>query len=565
MTACSNDKIETMTQVFLGIAGFVLMLGVLILIHELGHFLAAKLFGVRVETFSIGFVGAIFHFRWGETEYRLGWLPLGGYVRMLGDADDTVRDPDLQKRAFSHKPLWQRAIIVLAGPFANLVVLPGLVFGGMFLAQKQELSSMIGTVLAERPAAKAGLQPGDRILAVNGQPVRYFRQLRQLIETSPGQSVTLQITRDSRTLTLRVTPESYTQKDLLGTDKQRGIIGITVGFRTSEIGISDHSSPAYRAGLRTFDRIVAINDVPTKRWDQIENYRKQYPRGPYRYTFRRQLQTHNDVVQWQGYAKPQTVTVSPVVTVDSKTKQVISYDGVSSSEGFVTNIFRGTPFANTPIRVGDKLISIENRPIRTASDLTTLPRKQNQIYRVVYLHQGQTKQTQFTLKPTVWVDPFKQRHPRLILGVVVSTPYASGEMIDIDQRWKYALQRAWEETWLFTGLIIRSIGKLFTREIPADSIGGPIMIFQVAQEAVKSGWDVFLQQLVLISINLGLINLLPIPVLDGGHLTFFLIEGITRRPVPPQAKYWALMIGFALLLFLMLFALRNDLQRLFSP
>lgn len=554
-----------MIQILLGIGGFILMLGILILIHELGHFLAAKLFGVRVETFSIGFVGSIFQFRWGETEYRLGWLPLGGYVRMLGDTDESVQDPVLQKRAFSYKPLWQRAIIVLAGPFANLVVLPVLVFGGMFYTHQQELSTTVGTVLTGRPAAKAGLKPGDRIVSINGHAVRYFRDLRKYIEAAHGQTITLQVSRNQKLLTLRLIPETYTQKDLLGSDRKRGLIGITVGYRTSQIGISDPTSPAYRAGLRTFDIITALNDLPIKRWDQIENYRKKNPQGPYRYTFRRQLRIEHDVLSWQGYSKPKTITVRPVVQMNQAKQIISSHDGVESSEGFVTTIFRGTPFAKTPIQEGDRLLSIGGQPIRTASDLTTLPQQKDRTYRVEYLQQGVKKQTEFTLKPTTWVDPFKQRHQRLILGVQISTPYASGDMIAIESRWKYAFQRAVEETWRFTDLILRSIGKLFTREIPADSIGGPIMIFQVAQEAVKSGWDVFLQQLILISINLGLINLLPIPVLDGGHLTFFLIEAIIRRPVPVQAKYWALMIGFALLLFLMLFAIRNDLQRLLSP
>ena len=141
-----------MTQVFLGIAGFILMLGLLILIHELGHFIAAKLFGVYVEVFSIGFVGTIFSFKIGETEYRLGFLPLGGYVKMLGENEGPITDPQMKKRAFPNKPLWQRTIIVLAGPLANLVVLPMLVFGGMFLSLSQDLSSAVGTVLPGRPA-----------------------------------------------------------------------------------------------------------------------------------------------------------------------------------------------------------------------------------------------------------------------------------------------------------------------------------------------------------------------------------------------------------------------------
>lgn len=552
-----------MPSVFLGILGFILMLGLLILIHELGHFLAAKMFGVKVEVFSIGFVGSIFSFRLGETDYRLGWLPLGGYVKMLGEADSSIQDPQLQKRAFSYKPIWQRAIIVMAGPFANLVVLPVLVLGGMFMTLSQDLSSTVGTVLDGRPAAKAGLLPGDKIVAINGHPIRYFRDLRKHIEHSPGKAVKVTILREKSKKTFSVTPYGYTTKDILGRDKKRGLLGITAGYRTSMVGIKDPSSPGYKAGLRTFDTIVSINGKEVKRWDQVEKIRAKNPKGPHTYKVKRILTVRHGFAAWMSYQKPKSIVVQPKKVV-SKDNKVSYYDGIESSEGFVTYIYDGTPITKTGIQPGDRLVRIGKQAIRTASDLTTLHQTKNHSYEIEYIRDGKTHKGKFKLTSTTWVDPFNQKHQRVILGLRLSQPYSNGEMTDISSRWKYSLARAWEETWKFTKLIVQSIQMIFTREIPSNSIGGPIMIFQIAQEAVKSGWEVFLQQMVLISINLGLINLLPIPVLDGGHLVFLGLEAAIRRPVSPRIKYYALLIGFGFLLFLMLFAIRNDLQRLLS-
>lgn len=553
-----------MTTVFLGIFGFILMLGLLILIHELGHFLAAKMFGVKVEVFSIGFVGSIFSFKWGETQYKLGWLPLGGYVKMLGEADNSVQDPQLQKRAFSHKPIWQRAIIVMAGPFANLVVLPVLVLGGMFFTLQQDLSSTVGTVLSGRPAAKVGILPGDKIIAINGKPIRFFRELREVVEHLPGKPSTVTVLRGKEKKTIKITPFAYTSKDLLGRNKQRGLLGITAGFRTSQIGIKDPKSPAYQAGLRTFDVITSINGKAVKRWDQVEKERAKNPKGPHTYTVKRRLLIRHPHLAWTSFDKPKQIVVTPRMVPNTKGKTTY-YDGIESSEGFVTYVYKGTPMEKTGLRPGDRLVRVGKQEIRTASDLTTLPQTKNQSYDVVYVRNGKTQKASFKLTPTVWVDPFKQRHQRIILGVRLSQPYSNGEMADIENRWNYSLNRAFKETWRFTKLIVQSIQMIFTREISSNSIGGPIMIFQIAQEAVKSGWEVFLQQMVLISINLGLINLLPIPILDGGHLVFLGIEGAIRRPVSAKIKYYALLVGFGFLLFLMLFAIRNDLQRLLSP
>jgi regulator of sigma E protease len=552
-----------MTHIILSVFGFILMLGLLILIHELGHFIAAKLFGVKVQVFSIGFVGSIFSFRLGETLYRLGWIPLGGYVKMQGDADDApTYDPDLQKRSFTYKPLWQRAIIILAGPMANLLILPIVAFTMIYMTKSTDISTVVGMVLPEYPADKAGLLPDDRIISIDGKPVRYFRDLVKIIEKAPNKTLQLEIERESHTIKVPVTPQLQIRKDLLNSEQKRGIIGVYPNFRTAEIGISDPKSPAHIAGLRTWDQIVAINDKQITRLEQIAVYIEQHPARSYRLKFRRLALYNGTTMLWQTSLPPQEVTILP--QKQQRGDKVIYYTGIESSELYVRTVHPGTPLAKAGVQIGDRLIEIAGQPIRSAADLSSLPQKADQTYTISFMRDGQTLHRKFELFAMTWIDPLHHAHRRVILGIELSTPYSAGQTTPINNRLSYSLSRAIDSTLMLTSLITRSIFKLFTRELPADSIGGPIMIFQIAQQAVKSGWETFFTHLILISINLGLINLLPIPVLDGGHLMFFLIEAIIRRPVPPRIKHWALIAGLVLLLFLVIFALKNDIQRVIS-
>ena len=547
----------------LSVFGFIIMLGLLIFIHEFGHFLFAKMFGVRVDVFSLGFYGRIFSFRWGETRYQIGWLPLGGYVKMFGDAEVSEIPPHLRHCAFACKPLWQRALIVFAGPFANIVVLPLMALGVIYLLQGQAVSTTIGSVIPGYPAAKAGLQAGDRIDAVNGTKTRYFRDLLHLIGDIPGKHVQLRITRGKRQFDVKIIPRTIEEDDAFGSKKKRGIIGITADFRTPTVGISDPKSPAYRAGLRTWDRIIAVNGTPIRRWEELVRFRQSHPKGPHKYTVQRTLRIHNPALRFRHPMKPHTIVVHPATRLTSKGKAVY-WDGIHSSELFVKSVRTGTPLAKAGIQVGDRLLKLGGKTLQIASDLGSLPNKKDAKYTIVYERKGKITRRSFTLFEVTFVDPLKQRHKRTLLGIQLGMPYERGVKIPITSPVSFAFRRAAQDTWFFSGLLVRVIKKLFTQEISSDNIGGPIMIFQIAQEAVKSGWEIFLRHLALISINLGIVNLLPIPLLDGGHLLFFLIEGVIRRPVPPKIKESAFLLGLIFLLFLFLLAIKNDLQRLFS-
>lgn len=534
------------------------MLGVLVFIHEFGHFIVAKWFGVRVEVFSIGFVGSIVSFRWGETEYRIGWLPLGGYVRMFGDGDTSRIPEELKKRAFAFKPLWQRTLIILAGPLANLFVLPILALVVVHGAQKNELSTVIGTIMPRRPAERAGLRPGDRILSVNGVSTRYFRDLLDTIGSAPNSKLRLQIQRGQKTFTVHLKPQMHTQYDFLGTPQKRGLIGIIAAYRSTEIGLSNPSSPLYRAGLRTWDKIVAVDGVAVKRWGELLRALNRKPEVAKRIRFQRRVLFQNEWFEHDQWIAPQEVSVR------ARRKQNGQYDwGIHSAELFVRSIRPGTPLAKIGIQPGDRILSLAGRRLLVYSDFMSVPRQKTKKYPIIFERNGHIVKKTFKLEPVVWMDSFNQRHTRIMLGATLTAPYERGDVLSIRHRFRYALKRAIQDTWRLNGLIFRAIGQLFSGKVKTDTIGGPIMLYQIAKKAVKSGWEVFLRHMTLISINLGLINLLPIPVLDGGHLMFFLFEGVTRKPVPPRIRHWFLLVGFVFLLMMMFLAFRNDITRFF--
>lgn len=549
-------------SVLLSLFGFVLMLGVLIFVHELGHFLAAKWFGVRVEVFSLGFGAHLLRFRWGETLYQVCWLPLGGYVRMFGEHEPMKGPKEIIARSFSNKPLYQRALIVLAGPFANLVVLPLAAFGVLYGVQKNEMATVIGTVVPGSPAERAGLRAGDRIVGVDGQTTRYFRHLLSTIGQSPERKVRLEIEREGKKVGVALTPQRHVYRDALGIEKVRGLIGITADYRLPEVGIADPESSAYRAGLRTGDLIVEVNGVSVKRWDDLVREVRKTPLGPHRYAYKRPLRYEGIEVRFQGYLPIREVVVLPRVR-KLQGKSVVE-DGIHSSELFLRDVLAGSPLAAAGLKAGDRLIAIAGKTLKVQSDLAMLPRpKESGQDEVVFERAGQIVRRKFTLFAMTWTDPLKQKHKRVILGHLLHQPYAAGEEIAIDSRWRYAASRAWEDTWEVAGLLVGVLQKMFAREISTDTIGGPILIFQIAQDAVKSGWEVFLRHMALISINLGVLNLLPIPILDGGHLFFFGIEAIIRRPIPARIREFALLVGLVLLMLLMFLGFRNDILRTF--
>jgi regulator of sigma E protease len=344
---------------------FVILLGVLIFVHEFGHFIAAKLMGVRVVTFSLGFGPRIIGKKIGHTDYRLSAFPLGGYVRMTGDDPSQTPTEDERPYSFLTQKNWKKVLIVGAGPVSNLIFAI-IVLWIVFMAGVPVIDPVLGDIKKGYPAEAAGLQSGDRILSINGTSVKEWESMAKIISGSGGKPLEFRILRDKSEMTIRVTP-------------------------VYEEGLSDILTP-----------------------------QKKYMVG-----------------------------ISPS---------------------------------------GD--------------------------YHVV----------KYALFP--------------------------------------AIGQGFGETGRLIYLTFLVIGKMFTGEVALNNLGGPILIAKVAGEAARLGIMPYLNFMALISINLAILNLLPVPVLDGGHLLFFTIEGIIRRPISLKVKEIALQIGLGLLVLLMILAFYFDIERL---
>lgn len=342
----------------------VVVLGILIFVHELGHFLVAKFYGVGVEKFSLGFGPRLFGRKIGETEYRISAFPLGGYVKMVGENIDDELAPEDQERSFLAKPPLQRMQIVAAGPLFNLFF-AYFVFVLVCMIGIPSATSQIGKVMEGKPAARAGIRAGDRITAINGKAVSRWADLAILVGDSAGKPLDLQVDRQGSKFAVRVIPEMATSKNILG-------------------------------------------------------------------------------------------------------------------------------------------------------ESVTAP----------------------------------------VIGVMVSKEYVTERLGLLD-----SIVKAGEHTWGVTRMTALAVGKIFSGSLALDNIGGPIMIAKTAGEQAETGLVYFLSFMALLSINLGLLNLLPVPILDGGHLVFYTWEILRGKPVNLKTREVAQQVGLVLLLGLMALAFYNDIAR----
>jgi regulator of sigma E protease len=349
------------------IFAFIIVLGVLIFVHEFGHFLVARLCGVGVEKFSLGFGPRIVGRKIGLTDYRISAIPLGGYVKMVGDEPDAEVPPELLPLSFTHKSLPRRFLIVAAGPVFNLLLAVVIFFVLFLVSGTFILQPTVGKITPDSPAARGGLSSGDRIIAIDGRPVDTWEEMAGLITGSGGRSLVLTVRRDGQALELTVTPEQRKTRNIFGEETSRYVIGITSA----------------------------------------------------------------------GDAK--AVELGPL---DAMTQSVV-------------------------------------------------------------------------------------------------------------------------QTYEITRLTILSVVKLVTGSVSAKTLGGPLMIAEMAGQQAKEGTSNLVFFIALLSINLAILNFLPIPVLDGGHLMFFTIEAIMRRPLSLRAREIAQQAGIFILILLMIFVFYNDITRMF--
>jgi len=430
-------------QTYQTLLAFLFVLGVLVFVHELGHFLAARRLGVRVLTFSLGFGPKLLKIRRGDTEYCVSAIPLGGYVKMAGENPDDPRTgrPD----EFLSKTKWERFQILIMGPAMNIIL--AVVVMAIVLAQGAEVPiyqdqpPVVGAVSPGSPAERAGIRRGDRILTIAGDEVETWDDLFLAVGTRPDRDVDLTLLRDGQTQSVSVRTVSETRFEI-------GNIGVLPDINPIVASVIA-GEPAERAGLKAGDIVVAVN-----------------------------------------------------------------------GERMVTR----TQFIEAISRNGGKEIDL------------TIEREEQQ------LHIAATPE---------------QRGDRGMLGVYVSEPTRSFTPGPFE-----AIQLSVERNIEFGGLIFKTLGGLFVGETSPRQLMGPVAIAQLSGESAQAGWIALFTLMASISLNLGLLNLLPIPVLDGGHILIMGLEGVARRDFSMAVKEKMLLAGFVVLMMLMVTVIYNDLTRI---
>lgn len=423
---------------------FLFVLGVLVFVHELGHFMAARRLGVRVLTFSLGFGPKLFKFTRGDTEYCVSVIPLGGYVKMAGENPDDARTgrPD----EFLSRTKWERFQILIMGPVMNIVL--AVVVMAVVLAQGAEVPvyqdqpPVVGAVTPGSPAERAGIERGDRILTVAGDQVDTWDDLFLAVGTRANRDVPVMLLRAGQTQTVTVHPEPETRYEI-------GNIGVLPDINPIVASVIA-GQPAERAGLMAGDVVLAVNGE--------------------------RMVTRGQLIE------------------------AISRNGGREIE-----------------------LTIQ----RGAGDERRIP-----------------------------VTP-EQQGDRGMLGIYVTEPTRTFQPGPLE-----AIQLSVERNIEFSGLIFRTLGGLFIGETSPRQLMGPVAIAQLSGESAQAGWIALFTLMASISLNLGLLNLLPIPVLDGGHILIMAVEGIARRDFSMAVKEKMLLAGFVLLMVLMVTVIYNDLTRI---
>jgi regulator of sigma E protease len=439
---------------------FVVTLGVLVTFHELGHYIVARLAGVKVLRFSVGFGRILWSRRVGPdaTEWAISAVPLGGYVKMVDEREGEVAPDDLP-RAFNRQSVWKRMAIVVAGPLANLL-LAVLLFAGTYMVGVPGQRAVLAPPPAGSPAAVAGLAAGDLVVAVDGDPIRSWQDLRwRLLRDSGSERVVLTIGRpDGTTSTRPVSLATLLPADWEG--NFLGALGLKIDLGAPLVNDVVAGKPAAAAGLRVGDSIVAVEGKQT--------------RSP------------GDVAA-------------------------------------VTNSHPDEPLQFTILRGGEQL------------DLEVTPEASEQGGKRIGL-----------AGMRLAVDP------AAIQGLAVTVRYGPVE----------ALVQATVKTWELSVFTIRMLGRILTGNASLKNISGPLTMADYAGQSAQAGVLVFIGYLALISISLGVLNLLPVPILDGGHLLYYLVEIFKGSPVSDRVLEVGQRIGMAVLALLMALALFNDLSRL---
>jgi regulator of sigma E protease len=457
---------EMLQTLVINILALLVTLGILVTIHEFGHYWVARRCGVKIECFSIGFGKSIFSWYRGDTEYRIAALPLGGYVKMFGEQETDISESE-KALAFNYKTLPQKTAIVAAGPLANLF-LAIVLYWLMFMTGVSGVAPVVGNLDADSPVAIAGLESGDEIVSVDGEQTRTWQEVRVALLERLGESGRLNIGFISAGSDLINNIDIRIDRWLINEAEPDvlGALGITP-YRLdipAVIGEVMPESRAAQAGLMTQDEILAVDQMAISGWLHWVDVVRENPEQDLFIQVRRQQELLN-------------FNIRPESTIDNNGNAI----------GFI----------GAGVEVPEVMPSLPEEMNRSVS-----------------------------------------------YSAFAAIPYA------------------FTETWDNAFFIVDSIKKMIIGLISVENLSGPITIAQVAGQTATFGLEYYLSFLAVLSISLGILNLLPVPVLDGGHLLYYLVEAVIRRPVPEKIQAMGMQLGIFLIVSVMFIAFYNDINRL---
>lgn len=566
------------------------MLGILIVVHELGHFLVAKACGVRVLKFSIGFGAPIgigrLRLRWerGGTEYVIGWIPLGGFVRMLGEpmpgdenSSPAIPDDVRPDEYLEAQPVWKKLSIVFAGPAMNLL-LPMICLMGILWVGLPRPNAVVGMVEANSPAAHAGLQVGDRILSLDGQDVEWWDEVLVPIESlEAGDSVTMEIERDGERRDVEVPVIAQTSRDRFGSVVDQGWIGVAHRRLAAVVGVPEEQSLAARAGLRSGDLIVAVDDAEIEDWQMLADAQtsasaeaRRAGRAQVQWRVQRELAGVPGIESEPPSADRGQLgdeAAEPVfeeITLSLPTSVSLDALGLLPATILVAYVTEDRPAAIAGLQPNDLVLSVDGKPVGSfASFVSLVQTSGGRELELTYSRAGQVQTLRLRAREETVAGPYEiegmeEKVYQIGLAAAITSLPGVRSVQQVRSPLESIPRAAWM-SWQMTTEYLQGLGKLFTGEVGTDKLSGPIGIARIARKSLDRGWLDYLSMMMLISINLGILNLLPIPILDGGQAMIYAIEGVKRSPLSMRSREIASSIGFGMLLLLMGRAFWNDL------
>lgn len=544
------------------------LLGGVIAVHEFGHFFFAKLFGIRVDTFSLGFGPKLFSKKIGETEYCLSLVPLGGFVKIYGqDPEELELDPTPQPlRAFSKKSLGQKVSVLVGGPLFNYF-LAIFIFTFLAIIGIQRLPALATRVVYGTPAFQAGLRSGDEISNIDGKDMHNFDDVEQAIAANGLKTLDFRLSREGKILQVPVYIAKENAVTAYGENSQAGVLdGLEPFGREAVFAVSGK----HPWGIESGDKLLRFNSAPISSWEDLESL----------------LETGMNSLPMQipivvSRAGRELNLLSPNLSAQKKpgapnVERFLEENQLFPPELFVEEVMKGSPAEKAGLKKTDHILAVNGQAVYSFDHLRNTIQASGEAIaqdhknldkeavRLTVNRGGKTFEIPVGVSATKNKNPLGETIISYTVGIVSAGKAQLPKHMLLDRTFNpfVAVYRGAKETMRHTIVTVVGIKKLITGEASLKSVGGPIMIGKLAGETLSSrGWRDFLQIMAVISISLGVFNLLPVPILDGGYIVIAVVESLRGKPMSQQVTQVFLKVGLSLILILMVFAFYNDISR----